>query len=441
MISNKELFENIYTKYNKYKDSDKDMFFYQKIYQKRSPSFMKMVASFVLIVLTSIIISIGGISTYALLGGTIEGKPIIEWIGINFSDEYQNYVEEPKNEQKISVSDTEVNLISTMCDEGYTVIEFNVKLSEKDKEYLRIGERVVSDAQIEKQAKVDLDNLLNKDLKNTLCLIFNSDAEYNGENKRYWQTRNTIIDGEEKWVSFATQTVTKISDYEFKVYQIYFLTDKDLGDKTDFTITLKNIVIANQAEKKKTDSNFILLNMPDNERYIEIGGEFNVELSKKKALENTQRIKGNGKEVTYKKKIQKIDEVIITPMQIIVKLDSEIKDLNINSLCSNENKDYIGIERFKAYDENDNELELLNMETKRTITYENGKTEEWAPGDIGTYKSFYNATMNLQDYVIIERNPEIKSIKLIPIIEELVRNSDGVLEAKDTELDNFMINL
>ena len=81
------------------------------------------------------------------------------------------------------------------------------------------------------------------------------------------------------------------------------------------------------------------------------------------------------------------------------------------------------------------------METKRTITYENGKTEEWAPGDIGTYKSFYNATMNLQDYVIIERNPEIKSIKLIPIIEELVRNSDGVLEAKDTELDNFMINL
>ena len=171
MISNKELFENIYTKYNKYKDSDKDMFFHQKIYQKRSPSFMKMVASFVLIVLTSGIISIGGISTYALLGGTIEGKPIIEWIGINFSDEYQNYVEEPKNEQKISVSDTEVNLISTMCDEGYTVIEFNVKLSEKDKEYLRIGERVVSDAQIEKQAKVGLDNLLNKDLKNTVTRI------------------------------------------------------------------------------------------------------------------------------------------------------------------------------------------------------------------------------------------------------------------------------
>ena len=81
------------------------------------------------------------------------------------------------------------------------------------------------------------------------------------------------------------------------------------------------------------------------------------------------------------------------------------------------------------------------METKRTVTYENGKVEEWYVGDIGTYKSFYNAKMNLQDYIIIERDPEIKSINVIPIIEEIPITSEGLGEMHDVELENFLINL
>ena len=51
---------------------------------------------------------------------------------------------------------------------------------------------------------------------------------------------------------------------------------------------------------------------------------------------------------------------------------------------------------------------------KRTITYENGIKEEWAPGDIGTYKDFKNATMDITEYIIIEKKDNINGIKIVP---------------------------
>lgn len=53
-----------------------------------------------------------------------------------------------------------------------------------------------------------------------------------------------------------------------------------------------------------------------------------------------------------------------------------------------------------------------SYETKRTIIYENGKTEEWEQGDIGTSKNLVNARMELIEYIIIEKDKEKSKIKI-----------------------------
>ena len=51
------------------------------------------------------IVFIGSVSVYATIGGTISGKPIIEWLGSNFNTEYENYKTEV-NGEKISYGKT-----------------------------------------------------------------------------------------------------------------------------------------------------------------------------------------------------------------------------------------------------------------------------------------------------------------------------------------------
>lgn len=73
--------------------------------------------------------------------------------------------------------------------------------------------------------------------------------------------------------------------------------------------------------------------------------------------------------------------------------------------------------------EQGNELSSCQYEVKRSITYQNGKTEEWATGDIGTYIDFYHATMNLTEYIIIEKKDNVESIRIEAI--ERIDTSEG----------------
>ena len=104
------------------------------------------------------------------------------------------------------------------------------------------------------------------------------------------------------------------------------------------------------------------------------------------------------------------------------------------------NKDYIGIIDYNVYDTNGNKLNSFNIEKQRTITYSNGTTEEWAPGDIGAYKDFYGATMNLTEYIIIEKKDNIQGIKIVPTVREPDFSSERY-EEKNVDLTSFDINL
>ena len=405
---------------------------------------------------STIIALLGSVTVYAAFGGTIGGRPVIEWLGIKFSSQYEDYKVGVEG-QEISYNKTKIELVSTVCDDGYTILEFDVKLSKEDKEYLRLGEKMITEQELEESKIREQENKDKltmgfaageepysylekyKDLVNTIRITFNENYNEIGKLRC-----NIIIDGEKFYVP-STQSVTKISDYEYKVYQLYFITDKELGDKKEFSISLTANSLGNIADtdsywKQNPDASIVITNRPNNARKIELNGEFNIEVSKNKAVENTKVIKPDNAQSTYKHMTKNVEEIRITPLQIIAKVTTHIDNVSLTSLSSNRNKDYIGITDFKVYDDLNNELMSHNFEVKRTITYANGEVEEWSPGDIGAYKSFYNAQMDLVEYLIMEKKEDMSSINIVTTVEE-VDTSEGNYKVNKKELNPIIVEV
>lgn len=154
-----------------------------------------------------IIVFIGGASAYATFGGTVSGKPIIEWLGLNFNTEYENHKIEVEG-KKVSYGETSIELLSKLYDDGMVLFEFDVKISDEDMKKFDIQE--------------------NQILKG-IYLTFN------GASNNWIAT----IDNKEYGIKTrSAQTYRKIADNEYKIYHMYFLTDKELGNKTDFNINI-----------------------------------------------------------------------------------------------------------------------------------------------------------------------------------------------------------
>lgn len=398
---------------------------------KKKRTFNIVIRKLITVVASLLLVLVGSVSVYAAFGGTIAGKPVVEWLGIKFSDQYEDYKVNVEG-QEITNQETKIELQSTVCDDGYVVLEFDVALSKEDKEYLRLDEKMITQKDLEEAKQIDEEqykqtgkrpyfDLLteNQNIVNTLAVDFNTNV--NGpDNKVY----NIMIDNQGYWVN-QTQTVTRIDEGKYKVYQLYFLTDKELGNKTDFSITLKNIVLKNQGDQDRAQGkDMYLMNIPNNERSMEIDGEFQIELSKTKALENTKKILPECEEINYKHMTKKIEEVKITPLQMIVKISSTIDQVSLNSLSNTQNQDYIGLSNYDVYDQQGNKLSAYDFEITRKITYANGKTEEWARGDIGTYQDFKNAKMELTEYIIIEKKEEVNHLKIVSSVKQPINNQE-----------------
>lgn len=360
-----------------------------------------------------IVIFIGSISVYAVCGGTIEGKPIIEWLGIKFSSEYEEYKVNVEGQKLTNNNGTSISLTDTVCDEGFTILEFDVNLSDEDKEKLKIGEPILTEEYMnippeeisltaDEKAKVIEE--YGEKLIDSIYVSLNNEliTDEMGTYLNGLNNYSIIIDGENYWIRpRSAQTTTKISDNEYKIYQLYFLTDKELGDKKEFTISLNNIVI----EANETQFN-------SEEVYLPIDGQFDVSVSKEKAIKNTKIFVPECEEVKNKNMTKKIEKVIDTPLQTIVKVSTIYENVSLKSLTDNKRDDYIDIIEYMAYNENGTKLGTFSYETKRTITYEDGTVEEWEQGDIGTSKNFENANMELTEYIIIEKNKENSKITI-----------------------------
>ena len=407
----------------------------------------------IMIIATSFI---GGI-VYAVSNIKIFEKPIFEWLKVNFSDEYENYREEVQGEIIQAPSKSSVELVSTVCDEGFVILEFDVKLSAEDKKFLKIGEPILTDEYINyaneyikasdkyindnkdlyefaidgkaEALKESLKEHTGEVIPDSIKFSYNFKSDINVSEAYVDRLTNrfAIIDGEYKYVKLAPQSVKQISEYEYKLYQMYFLTDKELGDKTKFTLTMKDWVITTEVRQPG-----------DLDTYLKIDGEFNIDLSKEKAVQNSKNIEINCGEVVYDDKglTQKIESIVVTPLQIIVKVHSTYENVGYNDLTNATSEDHIGIRQYKVLSEGGEEINSYSSEAKRIITYEDGKEEEWGAGQIEpTRFSFTNATLETMDYILIEKRNDNSKIKIVS------QEGNGIKKVEYKDIGSFEIDL
>ena len=276
------------------------------LYQKKH-NFKYYIKRFFIAIIYMISMLIGGFGVYAAVGGQIDGVPAMQWFGTRLSNNYTEYKQEVEN-QVISYENTSVELKSTLCSEGITILEFDVKLSDEDKEKFSLGQSIYNEeyAKSMEKAKEDAkegykkaikldklreqhsdysiskldeesknieisdEELLNsnygeeyqyrikmmdkgieqrKNSKITLGLALNVDQKggtynYDKFNPDTDWYASIYIDDEPYYVR-NRQKAEKIADNEYKIYTMYFLTDNELKDKESFKITLKNNKLVN----------------------------------------------------------------------------------------------------------------------------------------------------------------------------------------------------
>lgn len=375
--------------------------------------------------ITSIIIVLtGGVTVCAALRGSIDGKPVFEWIssGIKFSDEYSEY-KEAVNGQKLKHGETTVELVSTIYDENYVLLEFDVHVSQEDKEYLRLGENMIEDEFIELKENESQKDLLiqekEKGIKNIFYVGFNGNME-----------NSIIVDGN-SYCAGKLQTLTKISDYEYKLYQMYFLTQDMTKGNDEITLTFRNNVMRNQGD---TGKNGGIANVPGNYRIFELDGKINVKASKKRISENTEIIIPEFNESRYKDMTQKVEKIRITPLHIIVTVSIQIDNIdskNVNNMLNRE---------AKVFDENGIELTSYTSELNENFVYKGKEIDEDDVYDIKS-NATEKATMNISEIIIIERTENMNGLKIIPTISEQIWTKDSGNGTRQVELEALNIDL
>lgn len=410
--------------------------------KKKKYSLRQLVHKIIITIVSILGVLCGSIGVYAVTGGKIEGVPIMEWIGIKFSNQYIEYKEEVK-EQTNTYNKTTVELVSYLASDYITMLEFDVKLSDEDKNYLRLGESLYTE-QVSNTNGYHT-SLVEESKKyiNTIQLGFNKERVVGKELDSLLDMPSTkdsvYIDGEEI-ICRNYETVEKVSDNEYKIYHIFLLTDNDLKGKNNFNITLKNNIIANKGELKEGEEkpSIALLNTPDNQRRIEIEGEFSVDVSKDKILEDSKIIKLVNKKSIYKNVSQEIEEININPLQTIIRAKTIITGIDSNKkyFYNDELQNPLAID-FEVTDNEGRVLTSQSFETKKTLIYSNGKREEWAPGDIKDLVQYRNATFELKQYIVVEKSNTDK----ITIYPSFKVQEKGTYDEKCQELDKIEITI
>ena len=272
------------------------------LYKKNKYGVKYYIKRGIIIIISIVSTLIGSFGVYAATGGKIEGIPALDWLGLKFSDQYAEY-KQPVENQVLAFENTSVKLVSTLCNEGLTILEFDVKLSEEDYKKLKIDESVITDEFLQQMEEIKIKGMdreqLIKELKQEIYQKENFKIKYeditvseeqinkkyeeqlNEINERIEERKNTLftialtLNNEQKGGTYnydkfnpnmdwyaniyrddipyyvtSMQKIEKINKYEYKVYNFYLITDDILKNKNDFKITLKNNKLVNMADWK-----------------------------------------------------------------------------------------------------------------------------------------------------------------------------------------------
>ena len=315
---------------------------YRKDFERRGRVFrIKKRLTTILTTLTALAALLcGGGIVYAKLGGTINGKPVLEWFGqiIPYSDSYSDYTE-PVNNQFIENDSMKFTLQNVLSDDGFIILNFDLKFKEE------------FENKIKKEIEITDSEFL------VSGISFNDIYKYDDIYKRevwenlYTKKSKIIIDKEEfnrtnlssNSIKYSKETGT------YKISQIYFLTEDELKGKRDFILTLNNPVIA----------------MPKGSFKV-IDGKFDIQISKSKSINNSEFINSDNATIKYGDNFeQKIEKVSLTPLYDIIKITSI-------TLANKYEGNTGGPPAFRVYNK-DKKIDPLNISITKTI-YEDGKS-------------------------------------------------------------------
>ena len=126
-------------------------------------------------------------------------------------------------------------------------------------------------------------------------------------------------------------------------------------------------------------------------------------------------------------------------MQTIVKVHSTYEHIDYSQLTDSTSEEHIGIREYKVFNESGNEINSYSFETKRMITYADGKEEEWGSEQIEpTRIPFKDATLEIIDYILIE-NEDNSKIKILS--QERNGLINGIKKVVYTDIGSFEIDL
>ena len=375
--------------------------------------------------ISTIVALLGSVTVYAAFGGTIGGRPVFEWAAnIRFSDQYEEYKVEIEGEH-ITHNKTTMELISTLCDDSYVLLEFDVKLSEEDKHLMKLGENYITEKDFE-----NLEQMEDEKMKQRL---FKHYTEYKNDiNTFYAEFQDVFINDKEVWLK-KLQTVSKISENEYKLYHIFFIADQNWNGKKELKLTLKNCFINTDTIRLKGEYGnykFHYDTEGSGENFY-MDGEINVDVSKEKALENTKIIVPERTvESNYKNLTKTVEKIEITPMQIIIKVSTKIENVNANNFTNLLNMGN------NVYDENGEEITSFNCTLVNKFMH-NGK--EISEGDLYDIKG--NSTMHISEIIIIEKDESITEFNIIPKISERIWTEEKGFESIDVKLNPMEVSL
>jgi len=381
----------------------------------------RMIAAFV----STILALLGSVTVYAAFGGTIGGRPVFEWTAnIRFSEQYEEYKVEIEGEH-ITHNNTTMELVSTLCDDSYVLLEFVVKFSEEDKQLMKLGENYITEKDFENLEQVE-DEMMKQHL-------FKHYTEYKNDiNTFYAEFQEVFVNDKEVWLK-KLQTVSKISEYEYKLYHIFFIADQNWNGKNELKLTLKNCFINTDTIRLNGEyGNYKLHNDTEGSGgNFYMDGEINVDVSKEKALENTKIIIPETTiESNYKNMTKTVEKIEITPMQIIVKVSTKIENVNANNFTQLLNMGN------KVYDENGVEITSFDCTLAEKFIH-NGK--EICEGDLYDVKG--NSTMNISEIIIIEKNNNINKLQINSSVSERIWTEETGFEDIDVTLNPMEISL
>ncbi len=442
-----------------------------KMPKKQKGNFGIILRRLFAIIISGLTIAASGIGVYATMGGEIAGRPAFEFFGVKTKANIEDYMEKVEG-QEITYKDTKVELVSSICNEGITILEFNVKLSKEDKEKLLIEQSAIRQEDYDsfeefknsdiasiyfgqynpedviKEQELNLKK--KEESKYTLALALNTNQVIGKYTPDEWNPDldlygSVYIDGQGYYCK-NWQKTEKISEYEYRIYQMYLITDNELQGKEEFTINLKGNSLVNiekarfesgeickwSGEAQQFKSGWLLgddFYQEKRLRSIDLDGEFEVKVSKNKIMNDSKVLDNLNLESNLGNIKIEVQKATITPLQTIVQIKHTANQLSTNNR-QNEND---GIEWFPmtsyydVYDENGNKLDVMTVSNWKTLIYEDGTTRTYDSHDI-PQETIKNASLENVLYMIIETTDTSK-ITIVP--------HENVLDDVYTQMDNY----